>query len=84
MFERECSGYPGFITKFRVTEKNSSSNETDTVDFENYRFVKWLNFTEMKVTVLFSGMSATNGIIRSQKLWWFVWKAKTLFRSGTA
>ena len=53
VFERECSGYPGFITKFRVTEKNSSSNETDTVDFENYRFVKWLNLTEMKVTVVF-------------------------------
>merc|ERR1719400_2472218 len=43
VFERECSGYPGFITKFRVTEKNNSSNETDTVDFENYRHVchKW-------------------------------------------
>jgi len=42
-FERECSGYPGFITKFRVTDKNSSGNETDTVDFENYRHVchKW-------------------------------------------
>merc|ERR1712142_573771 len=41
-FERECSGYPGFITKFRVTDK-SSGNETDTVDFENYRHVchKW-------------------------------------------
>jgi len=36
VFERECSGYPGFITKFRVTDK-SSGNETDTVDFENYR-----------------------------------------------
>merc|ERR1712126_670928 len=43
VFERECSGYPGFITKFRVTDKNSSGNETDTVDFENYRHVchKW-------------------------------------------
>merc|ERR1719402_2106347 len=42
IFERECSGYPGFITKFRVTEK-SSGNDTDTVDFENYRHVchKW-------------------------------------------
>merc|ERR1711915_537955 len=42
VFERECSGYPGFITKFRVTDK-SSGNETDTVDFENYRHVchKW-------------------------------------------
>lgn len=35
-FERECSGYPGFITKFRDTEK-SSGNDTDTMDFENYR-----------------------------------------------
>jgi len=42
VFERECSGYPGFITKFRVTDKQSG-NETDTVDFENYRHVchKW-------------------------------------------
>ena len=44
MYGRECSGYPGFITKFRVTDKTSQgSNETDTVDFENYRHVchKW-------------------------------------------
>merc|ERR1719318_2394015 len=41
-FERECSGYPGFITKFRVTDK-SSGNESETVDFENFRHVchKW-------------------------------------------
>ena len=38
VFDRECSGYPGFITKFRVTEKNSGGgNDNDTVDFENYR-----------------------------------------------
>ena len=44
MYGRECSGYPGFITKFRVTDKTSQgSNESDTVDFENYRHVchKW-------------------------------------------
>jgi THO complex subunit 2 len=41
-FKREYSEYLGFITKFRVTEK-SSGNDTDTVDFENYRHVcrKW-------------------------------------------
>ena len=40
VFERECSGYPGFITKFRVTDKSSQGNaDTDTVDFENFRFV---------------------------------------------
>merc|ERR1719228_1866828 len=44
LFERECSGYPGFITKFRVTDKSSSGNaDNDTVDFENFRHVchKW-------------------------------------------
>merc|ERR1719328_635925 len=44
IFERECSGYPGFITKFRVTDKSSQGNaDTDTVDFENFRHVchKW-------------------------------------------
>merc|ERR1719266_421601 len=42
-FERECSGYPGFITKYRVTEKSSQGTDTDNVDFENYRHVchKW-------------------------------------------
>merc|ERR1712051_19008 len=42
LFERECSGYPGFITKFRVTDK-ANGNDSDTVDFENYRHVchKW-------------------------------------------
>merc|ERR1719220_478842 len=38
LFERECSGYPGFITKFRVTVK-ANGNDSDTVDFENYRHV---------------------------------------------
>ena len=46
VFERECSGYPGFITKFRVTDK-SSGNETDTVDFENYRL--WTNLKPLKI-----------------------------------
>ena len=39
-FERECSGYPGFITKYRVTEKSSQGTDTDNVDFENYRSVR--------------------------------------------
>ena len=39
VFERECAGYPGFVTKFRVTapSEGNKSNETDTVDYENYR-----------------------------------------------
>lgn len=38
LFERECCGYPGFITKFRVTDKSAQGNEkNDTVDFENFR-----------------------------------------------
>ena len=44
VFERECSGYPGFITKFRVTDKSAQGpSDSDTVDFENYRHVchKW-------------------------------------------
>merc|ERR1719508_197435 len=47
VFERECAGYPGFVTKFRqgvttVTD-GKTPNETDTVDYENYRHVchKW-------------------------------------------
>ncbi len=37
------SGYPGFITKFRGTDKVPDKPDTDTVDFENYRHVchKW-------------------------------------------
>merc|ERR1719193_1536686 len=47
LFEAECSGYPGFITKFKAAggEENAASDRplTDTVDFENYRHVchKW-------------------------------------------
>merc|ERR1719468_911185 len=49
VFEEECSGYPGFITKFKATngveESNASGTRplTDFVDFENYRHVchKW-------------------------------------------
>jgi len=45
VFERECAGYPGFVTKFRVTTvtDGKTPNETDTVDYENYRHVchKW-------------------------------------------
>ena len=34
----KCSGYPGFITKFRVTDKSAGdSTSNDTVDFENFR-----------------------------------------------
>jgi hypothetical protein len=36
-------GYPGFITKFRGTDKVPDKPDSDTVDFENYRHVchKW-------------------------------------------
>ena len=39
-FERECSGYPGFITKFKVADRTSQSNaDSETVDFENFRSI---------------------------------------------
>ena len=47
VFERECVGYPGFVTKFRVatndSEKEDPKNSKDHVDYENYRHVvhKW-------------------------------------------
>jgi len=48
VFEKECVGYPGFVTKFRVTtnesgEKEDPKNSKDHVDYENYRHVvhKW-------------------------------------------
>jgi len=48
IFEEECVGYPGFVTKFRVQTPNSGDNPAqnkgdDHVDFENYRHVchKW-------------------------------------------
>lgn len=41
IFEKECAQYPGFITKYRASEKYS--NNLDRVDYENYRHVchKW-------------------------------------------
>ncbi|UYV64100.1 THOC2 [Cordylochernes scorpioides] len=41
-FEKECSNFPGFMTKFRIANQ-PSDNSTDHVDFENYRHVcyKW-------------------------------------------
>ncbi|XP_066598314.1 THO complex subunit 2 isoform X3 [Prorops nasuta] len=41
IFDRECSNYPGFVTKFRVSNQFSEAN--DMVGFENYRHVchKW-------------------------------------------
>ncbi|XP_055542329.1 THO complex subunit 2 [Wyeomyia smithii] len=40
-FNRECSNYPGFVTKFRVSNQFSEAN--DHVNYENYRHVchKW-------------------------------------------
>lgn len=40
-FNRECTNYPGFVTKFRVSNQFSEAN--DHVGYENYRHVchKW-------------------------------------------
>ncbi|XP_019767438.2 THO complex subunit 2 isoform X1 [Dendroctonus ponderosae] len=40
-FEKECSNYPGFMTKYRVS--NHTADSSDNVGFENYRHVchKW-------------------------------------------
>ncbi|XP_054259118.1 THO complex subunit 2 [Macrosteles quadrilineatus] len=41
IFEEECASYPGFVTKFRVSNQCSENN--DHVGYENYRHVchKW-------------------------------------------
>lgn len=41
IFNRECANYPGFVTKFRVSNQFSEAN--DHVGYENYRHVchKW-------------------------------------------
>ncbi|XP_012259618.2 THO complex subunit 2 [Athalia rosae] len=41
IFNKECSNYPGFVTKFRVSNQFSEAN--NMVGFENYRHVchKW-------------------------------------------
>ncbi|CAH0560689.1 unnamed protein product [Brassicogethes aeneus] len=41
VFERECANYPGFVTKYRVS--NQHADNLDNVGYENYRHVchKW-------------------------------------------
>lgn len=41
VFNKECTNYPGFVTKFRVSNQYCEAN--DLVGFENYRHVcyKW-------------------------------------------
>merc|ERR1712223_2189263 len=46
IFESECVGFPGFVTKFRVATNDApedAKNSKDHVDYENYRHVvhKW-------------------------------------------
>ena len=46
IFDKECVGYPGFVTKFRVATNDTpedAKNSKDHVDYENYRHVvhKW-------------------------------------------
>lgn len=40
-FEKECANYPGFVTKYRVS--NQHADNLDNVGYENYRHVchKW-------------------------------------------
>ena len=49
-----------------VFERECSGNETDTVDFENYRFEGFFN--HQSSTAKSSGMSVTSGITKSQRL----------------
>ncbi|XP_037078620.1 LOW QUALITY PROTEIN: THO complex subunit 2-like [Pollicipes pollicipes] len=53
VFERECAFFPGFVTKFRVS--NKQNERSDHVDYENYRHVcfKWFyKITKAIVTCL--------------------------------
>jgi len=55
VFNKECSNYPGFVTKFRVSNQCSDTN--DHVGFENFRHVchKWhFKITKSIVTCLSS------------------------------
>ncbi|XP_076310399.1 THO complex subunit 2-like protein isoform X2 [Tachypleus tridentatus] len=57
VFDKECTNYPGFMTKFRGATQTSDS-ATDHVDYENYRHVchKWhFKITKALVICLESG-----------------------------
>lgn len=45
VFDKECIGYPGFVTKFRVAtnETREDAKGSNSIDYENYRHVvhKW-------------------------------------------
>jgi len=54
IFDEECVGFPGFVTKFRVATNKEDSSSPGTndasnhVDYENYRWKKiFLNFTKI-------------------------------------
>ncbi|ESO98124.1 hypothetical protein LOTGIDRAFT_174338 [Lottia gigantea] len=56
-YEKECATYPGFVAVFRKGT-DSSNNQFDQLDFENYRHVchKWhFRITKSMVTSLESG-----------------------------
>lgn len=41
-FEKECVGYPGFVTKFRISNQvnQMESNETETTPFDCTYIIK--------------------------------------------
>ena len=43
VFEKECHGSPGFVTKFKAKQNITGAGTADSVDYENYRHVchKW-------------------------------------------
>ncbi|XP_026326436.1 THO complex subunit 2 isoform X2 [Hyposmocoma kahamanoa] len=56
VFQRECADYPGFVTKYRVSNQFTEAN--DHVGYENYRHVchKWhYKITKAMVVCLDSG-----------------------------
>ncbi len=56
-FDRECVGYPGFVTKFRVAAKgdsqnpnsavNSASDANNHVDYENFRLDQFWQYVTL-------------------------------------
>ena len=49
VFERECAFFPGFVTKFRVS--NKQNERSDHVDYENYRHVSFTWFYKITKVV---------------------------------
>ncbi|GIY31130.1 THO complex subunit 2 [Caerostris extrusa] len=72
IFDKECADFPGFMTKFKVADKNGDSS-VDHVDYENYRHVchKWhFKITRSIVKCLESGefVPIRNGLLLLRKI----------------